>query len=611
MLKAIAANIARIAAKATLCAAACQLAAVVLIAPVALMPGQAVAQVTDCETRLFRDQNNDTCGGCLEGFYSEVTGNSDTDVCVPDVQCTDPVTEPDAVAEGRSEPDDMNMCVCPEGTALLSVAGTESDMFCQTPADYCTAQTGTQHLLDENTDPPTCGICPLGEEKFSGNCQVPRDCSPIRGQIVNRAEGVNECVCPNRSHEVIPNVFYPDGTDGAFEGKRTCAPALPPHSGAYNDNDCRAPGWVTSLNAVRISVIAGIVEENIGDFRVVESCNIRMRFVASTLVASAGQIQANDVVNSCVLRENEGVTDIQRREAVGFGNTYECDHAEIFGDEGLPETPESRFILNRLHAKNSSGDHLVVAFGVEPGVPDRITYEKKVIPLYGAPVVVGPGVTPPVVTSTATVPPPTTDPDPDPDPVATSTPSGGGSGGPGAFMGGGILLVGVAAYFISSDPQAAALSFDPLASYAFEDGVGRYRYGSRLEFRRDDWTLWWTADESRHGDSSAVRRYGYGGEWSRDAWRAAVSAYSDADAADMEMRAALETEWTLHDWRLRPAWRLSASGGGESEWRVENALNLAAELARAGWTVRPSVDANLWPDDAAAARLRLRVGREF
>ena len=607
MLKAIAANIARIAAKATLCAAACQLAAVVLIAPVALMPGEAVAQATiDCPGTLFREQQNDTTcrTACIDGYFTP-SGTPVTEACVPEVVC-------DADSEGKTERDPMeNTCICPDNTRLLPVAGTQSDMFCQTPAAYCNSQTGTQHLLDDETDPPTCGICPPGEEKFSGNCQEPRDCSAIRGQIVNRAEGENECVCPNPNHSVIPNVFYPDGTGGAFEGKRTCAPALPPHSGAYNDNDCRAPGWVTSLNAVRISVIAGIVEENIGDFRVVESCNIRMRFVASTVVASAGQIQANDVVNSCVLRENEGVTDIQRREAVGFGNTYECDHAEIFGDEGLPETPESRFILNRLHAKNSSGDHLVVAFGVEPGVPDRITYEKKVIPLYGAPAVVGPGVTPPVVTSTATVPPPTTDPDPDPDPVATPTPSGGGSGGPGAFMGGGILLVGVAAYFISSDPQAAALSFDPLASYAFEDGVGRYRYGSRLEFRRDDWTLWWTADESRHGDSSAVRRYGYGGEWSRDAWRAAVSAYSDADAADMEMRAALETEWTLHDWRLRPAWRLSASGGGESEWRVENALNLAAELARAGWTVRPSVDANLWPDDAAAARLRLRVGREF
>ena len=608
MLKAIAANIARIAAKATLCAAACQLAAVVLIAPVALMPGEAMAQATiDCPGTLFREQQSETAcrTACIDGYFAP-SGTPATEACVPEVVC-------DADSEGKTERNDTdNVCVCPGNTRLLPVAGTQSDMFCQTPAAYCNSQTGTQHLLDDETDPPTCGICPPGEEKFSGNCQEPRDCSAIRGQIVNRAEGENECVCPNPNHSVIPNVFYPDGTGGAFEGKRTCAPALPPHRGAYNDNDCRAPGWVTSLNAVRISVIAGIVEENIGDFRVVESCNIRMRFVASTVVASAGQIQANDVVNSCVLRENEGVTDIQRREAVGFGNTYECDHAEIFGDKGLPETPESRFILNRLHAKNSSGDHLVVAFGVEPGVPDRITYEKKVIPLYGAPVIVGPGpgVTPPVVTSTATVPPPTTDPDPDPDPVATPTPSG-GSGGPGAFMGGGILLVGVAAYFISSDPQAAALSFDPLASYAFEDGVGRYRYGSRLEFRRDDWTLWWTADESRHGDSSAVRRYGYGGEWSRDAWRAAVSAYSDADAADMEMRAALETEWTLHDWRLRPAWRLSASGGGESEWRVENALNLAAELARAGWTVRPSVDANLWPDDAAAARLRLRVGREF
>ena len=581
MLKAIAANIARIAAKATLCAAACQLAAVILIAPVALMPGQAAAQAqpVDCAAQNKMQTSPTACGACLP---THLELNND-DICLarnPDCFGDNPPNP-----QGRNTLDEeTNMCVCPDDTELREdvagvKAGDSGAMLCQTLEAFCNS---TEEIPDMENN--TCVGCPLGQRFFRDEqriCQQPATCF-VRGQSV--AEHVNECECPS-GHTPTDNRVIQLDDSYVPELLRTCAPRTVPNYALHTAADCTSAGWEVNTYAVAVTV-------NSGGFRLVESCAIPIRFIETSVAASAGPFQAEDQVNSCILWKHADVDATDLPRAVGPRNAQNCEIPELFGTDGLPQKPDGFF-----------NTRLVVKLGVATGAPDRIYFGGKPVPLAGA-------APPPVVDPTI---PPVTDPDPDPDPdpVATPTPSGGGSGGPGAFMGGGILLVGVAAYFISSDPQAAALSFDPLASYAFEDGVGRYRYGSRLEFRRDDWTLWWTADESRHGDSSAVRRYGYGGEWSRDAWRAAVSAYSDADAADMEMRAALETEWTLHDWRLRPAWRLSASGGGESEWRVENALNLAAELARAGWTVRPSVDANLWPDDAAAARLRLRVGREF
>ena len=165
----------------------------------------------------------------------------------------------------------------------------------------------------------------------------------------------------------------------------------------------------------------------------------------------------------------------------------------------------------------------------------------------------------------------------------------------------------LAYYAFSGHDSGASFAFTPQARYAIENDLELYRYGSRLEFRQDEWTLWWSADESSSGGGKSLN-YGYGGQWANDVLRASAGVnYSESRA---DMRAGLETEWALSNWTIRPAYRFSAVTE-EGEWNVKNGLDLTAQMTQAGWTVRPSVNAGLWSGNSLDADLGLQVGREF
>lgn len=186
---------------------------------------------------------------------------------------------------------------------------------------------------------------------------------------------------------------------------------------------------------------------------------------------------------------------------------------------------------------------------------------------------------------------------------------GGGGGGSGLAIGAGAVVVLGLAYFIFADGDADAFTFNPQASYSMKDGVEFYRYGSRLEFRKDEWTMWWTADQSQGGNSSEEFRYGFGGRWTGEFLQAEAGAEAAEDSADV--RGLLRTEWELANWTVRPSYRFTASEL-EEKWRVENALDLSAEMHQAGWRIRPSVNANLFGDSIDNdANFRLRLTREF
>ena len=189
-----------------------------------------------------------------------------------------------------------------------------------------------------------------------------------------------------------------------------------------------------------------------------------------------------------------------------------------------------------------------------------------------------------------------------------SSSGGGGGGGAGPAAGGGILLLALAYYAFSGHDSGASFALTPQASYAIENDLESYSYGSRLEFRQDEWTLWWAADEKSSNGGGKSLNYGYGGQWSNDVLRASAGVNYGESSADM--RAGLEAEWTLFNWTIRPAYRFNAVSD-EGEWDVKNGLDLTAKMIQAGWTVRPSVNAGLWSGSALDADLGLQVGREF
>ena len=538
--------------------------------------------------------------------------------CVLKADCTT-----DGVA-GTELNENNNVCECPalpaqtgQGTPTYPIDGS-----CQTAAAYCTGQ-GLYANSSPDEDAPFnasgatahdayCRVCQQSDAHYSfgGKCEVPKRCNLIRGQFVDYPNDNNECVCPSgppvQSASDDRAVLLTDAPTAP--GMQTCAPALPSYEHGYDRDACEAAGWDVKFWAVELPDPEGSADRDgnrRGGFHLVETCNIRVQFVDSVSLV-AGQIVAGnpgEFRNSCILRHNTGA-DVAG--AVGASGVYFCDNGELFGNVGLPQKPDG-------FRATPNGDHLFVVATIFPGVDgnvnERIAWrDEYVLPVGVVPTVdpVDPG---PVVTMVV-----------DPmvtmvvDPVVTMVgepapaPSGGG-GGAGPAAGAGILLIGLA-YVAFADGDPSAFHITPKASFRIEDDIPRYSYGTRMEINKDEWTLWWTADESRVGDADGVFGFGYGGAWTRDSLQASASVHTDMEEDVSELRAGLRTEWTLSNWTVRPAYRFRAEVE-QGEWTFENGLDLAAQLSQAGWIIRPSVNADLWAAAEPDARLRLQVGREF
>ena len=151
----------------------------------------------------------------------------------------------------------------------------------------------------------------------------------------------------------------------------------------------------------------------------------------------------------------------------------------------------------------------------------------------------------------------------------TTPASGGGGGGGGSGLAIGIgaaALLGIGLWALAGDGDPSAFALKPLAAYEMGYGGESLRYGSRLEYRGDSWSLWWEAEES-DGDA----RLGYGGEWRGEVLRASAGAEVSGED-DVALRGIVEGEWLRAGWRIRPAVRgdvLREVRTGEFRVRVE------------------------------------------
>ena len=588
-----------VAAKKAVGAAFCGVATAVFLAPVSMLAvNDAAAQAQTCNQQNRDGGANTTgCGDCLSGYQE--FGNQ----CERPINC--PIT--------GQEPDESNTtCVCPD--EQFPIAGE-----CQVPNTFCQEQSLTLRDTFEtlqNPDNPDaeeakgayCRQCPQGDdfEKFAGKCQVVKDCNVtsstavnnlFRGQFVDRANQNNACVCP-RGQEILPDPSnfqlrarerHEAPTD---LGAKVCTPALPGYAadGHYTRADCEKAGWDVTYGAVTLAAQG----EPEGGFHLVESCGIPVEFYAGAMLTVLSTVTGEqeirtigdftDSASSCILQHNMGASP-DLAAAVGAKNIRFCHDSALFSMDGLPMQPGGF---------NPLSDSLQIVSTMTTDA--RISFENQRVPLAGAAPIDPTGPTGPTT-------PPTTD--PTTSPAASS--GGGGGGGAGPAAGGGLLLVALAYYAFSGHDSGASFSLTPQARYKAENDLELYHYGSRLEFRQDEWTLWWAADESSSGGGKSLN-YGYGGQWSNDVLRASAGVNYGESRADM--RAGLETEWTLSNWTIRPAYRFNAVTD-EGEWSVKNGLDLTAQMTQAGWTVRPSMNAGLWSGNSLDADLGLQVGREF
>ena len=520
-----------------------------------------------------------------------------------------------------------NVCECPrlpaqtgQGTPTYPIAGS-----CQTASAYCIGQGLFERSeIDENVafnaggaaaNAAYCRICQQSDNHYSfgGDCEIPKRCNLVRGQFVDYPNANNECVCPSgpplQSASVDRAVLLSDPPSSV--GMRTCSPALPGYSNGYDRAACEAAGWDVKFWAVALPGDTDRDGNQRGGFHLVESCNIRVQFVDGISLSAQSQIVVNnpgEFRNSCILRHNTGA---DLAGAVGASGSLFCDNGQLFGSAGLPKKPDG-------FRATPNGDHLfVISTMTADNVNQRIAFDDTFVTPDGTFVpVVDPGPVVPGPVATMVVDPMVTMVTPDPTTMsmavttggAGTSPSGGG-GGAGPAAGAGILLIGLA-YVAFADGDPSAFHITPRASLRIDDDIPRYSYGTRMEINKDEWTLWWTADESSIGDADGAFGFGYGGEWTRDSLHASASVHTDMEEDVSELRAGLRTEWTLSNWTVRPAYRFRAEVE-QGEWTFENGLDLAAQLSQAGWIIRPSVNADLWAAAEPDARLRLQVGREF
>ena len=135
-------------------------------------------------------------------------------------------------------------------------------------------------------------------------------------------------------------------------------------------------------------------------------------------------------------------------------------------------------------------------------------------------------------------------------------------------------------------------------------------HGARLDYRGDDWKLWWSAEGFRRAEDAATEsRLGWGGEWQvDDNFRLNAAALVSDETTDF--RAGGGAALDFHGWVFRPSWQVRAEAL-ETGWDSRMDADLAAEWTRLGWHVRPSVGAtgSLRNVEADGAFMRVRVER--
>lgn len=193
--------------------------------------------------------------------------------------------------------------------------------------------------------------------------------------------------------------------------------------------------------------------------------------------------------------------------------------------------------------------------------------------------------------------------------------AGGGDGGTSSIehfaLGAGIVILAGAAFGAWQDGDAAAFSMTPVGDSSYVNGAWRSRHGTRLDYRRDEWTLWWLAETGISGGGAAeeAARYGWGGAWRGEVVRLDAAAVISDGTTDL--RAGAGAALDFNGWALHPTWGVRAETRESGGWDGRMDAGLAAEWARLGWQVRPSLGAAGSLTDAADYEgfMRLRVER--
>ena len=167
--------------------------------------------------------------------------------------------------------------------------------------------------------------------------------------------------------------------------------------------------------------------------------------------------------------------------------------------------------------------------------------------------------------------------------------SGGGSGGGGSSntgaIIGGVAVVGGLIWLLSSGGEYGEFNFSPDFGYSATESGYSANAGGRMDFRKDNWHLYFSGDGSIDGKF----RYQSGGSYTADFWTAEFSESVSGKTADYDL--SLSSDFGSGIWKLSPTYRLH-SEYSDSEFDTQNSLNLESEFRYNNWQIRPTAGFN-------------------
>ncbi len=168
--------------------------------------------------------------------------------------------------------------------------------------------------------------------------------------------------------------------------------------------------------------------------------------------------------------------------------------------------------------------------------------------------------------------------------ASVSAPGGDSNARDLAVVGLGVGVVGFMAAYLSGG-DFSLFNFAPNIGYSATESGYAYNVGGRLNFRKDNWHLYYAAGQENANGEFGDFRYESGGEYSADLWTAAFSETVQGETADYDF--SLSANYNGGIWRLSPTYRLHSHFADE-EFDTQNSLNLRGELLWNRWTISPS-----------------------
>ena len=147
----------------------------------------------------------------------------------------------------------------------------------------------------------------------------------------------------------------------------------------------------------------------------------------------------------------------------------------------------------------------------------------------------------------------------------------------------GLLAVGVIAVFLAGGVPSFNMS--PDFGYRITESGYYANVGGRADFRKDNWHLYYSANQQNANGNFADFRYESGGKYTADFWTATFSESVSGETADYNFSLSANLQGEI--WKISPVYRLhSEYEKGETE--TQNELNLQGNFRYNRWTIRPS-----------------------